>query len=404
MSWLCRSLTGCAIVLAATAACGCAHGGSGVRSRPGNAEVRGFYYSDDDGLDVTTVAARVEQPVSPNVSFDARGLVDHIVLTPKPLNPGHAHDANQPTGHRDADVVTSASSTVAGGAVADKWRYEGLLGGRFDGTTGGLPFTVRALGRTSSETDYKSYSGVVRASIDLFQRNTTIAAFVGGGHDDVSPVESPPGQEAFWPATHDRWNFGVSISQLLLPTLVLSGGISTNQQNGTLSNPYRRALVKTTLFPEVVPATRGRYTAFVRLSWYVGAGTAVHLQQGAYADTWGVGSTIPEVTVAKAFGARWLFDARYRYYGQSAASFYQARYSRLEPLVSGDARLGVVHEHSVGADALFTFVGERNDFGSVSVYASYSFATLRYDLLIAERIRYDDIQSHIVGLGVLASY
>lgn len=385
--------------------CGCASEGSPLRGQPVAAEVRGYQYHDNDGLDVTTVAARVEQPLSPRASIDVRGLADHIVIEPKALNPGHEHvERGQATGHRDADVVTSASSTVGGGAVSDKWRYEGLIGGRLYGTAGGLPYAVRALARTSSETDYKSYSGLLRGSIDLFERNMTVSMFVGAGHDSIDPVEPPPGQEAFWPATHDRWNVGVAVSQILSPTIVLSGGVSTNQQNGTLSNPYRRALVRTTLFPEVVPSTRGRYTGFVTLAWFLGWGTALHLQQGAYVDTWGVTGAIPEVSVAKDVDARWLFALRYRYYVQTAADFYKARYSTVEPFISGDARLGVLHENSISADALWTFAGERNAYGSASVFASYSFANLRFDSLLDERIRYDDVQSHVVGLGVLTTY
>src|SRR5262249_50864186 len=146
----------------ASTACATSMGGR-APSRPTDTEARVTHYTDDNGLEVTTFVARAEQVVSGTSSVFARGTADHVVLTPRPLHPPH-QAANQATGHFDTDVVTSASSTAGGAASSDKWRYEGVLGGQHAFETHDVPVTIRAFGRVSSEPDYSSYSGIVRAT------------------------------------------------------------------------------------------------------------------------------------------------------------------------------------------------------------------------------------------------
>ena len=185
----------------------------------------------------------------------------------------------------------------------------------------------------------------------------------------------------------------------LSPRLVASAGAAFTHQGGTLANPYRRAIVRTSLFPEEVPDLRERFTGFVSLSAYLGRGFALHLRQGLYADSWGVVAFIPEVGLAGEIFQGALVTAHYRMYSQSAAWFYQARYHDIEDIMTGDARLGPLREHAAGADAAWTFIGERGGFGAVSIEIGYEASLLDYEELSTDRV-----VAHLATAALTLSY
>jgi hypothetical protein len=374
------------LLMGACAACG------GAR-RAGASELRSFYYTDNSGLSVSTTGLTADQQVSRRVTLRMRAVADYVALERKPLDPGDPLAMSQPSGHHPhPDVVSSASSTAAGGAVKEKWRFEGNAAVARAGTIRGEPGVLEARVRASHETDYMSISGGVSGQIETRERNTTLAGFIGAGHDAVDPVEKPPGQLDDWPATHDRVTAGGSISQVVSPRVVVGAGAGATWQWGMLANPYRRALVVTSLFPEEVPDSRGRFTAFAAAAWYLGAGAALHLRQGAYLDTWEVFALVPEAAVVVERGP-WLTTIRYQYYTQWSADFYRARYERIEPLISGDSRLGRIEQHAAGLE-LRRALG-----GAFSFVASYDFSLLWYRSLGT-----DVILGHSFSLGAAATY
>lgn len=394
----------CAAALAAAVWAGCAHDKAppsktpGWRERPGRVDARSYYYTDNSGLTVSTTGVGVEQPVSRHVTANLRGIADYIKVEREPLDVEH-QAANQSTGHHHADMVTSASATAAGGEVAEKWRIEGVAGAAVRGEVLEAPAEARAAVRVGTEPDYDSVSGTIGARTELFQRNTTISAFIGYGRDTVSPVEAPPGESSRWPATHDRFQGGLTVSQLLSPAWVASAGGGITIQRGTLENPYRRAIVRTSLFPESVPDERDRVTAFVGVSWYAGEGFAVHLRNGFYADSWGVLAYLPEIGLAEAVSDRLLVTAHYRLYTQTEADFYESKYLELEPILTGDARLGPIHDHLIGFEVRWTFLGERGGFGALTAVGGYEISYLTY-----ERLTTEEIVAHVPNLGLSLSY
>jgi hypothetical protein len=344
-----------------------------------------------------TAGANAEQPVSRNVAMTGQFLVDRVVVkTPASV---HEDTGNQPTGHMhtDVDIVTSASVTVLGGDQLEKTRYEGTLGANVD-TSGRAPLRLQPSARVSFEPDYQSYSGRLRATAELFERNTTLSGFLGFGHDRVDPLETPVGDADRWPATHGRVNGGLSLSQVLSARLVVAGGIGANYMFGNLSNPYRRALVRTTLFPEQLPTQRARTTAYATLAWYVGWDAALHLRFGTYLDSWGVKAVIPQAAVARDFSDTVLLTLQYRLYWQSAASFYEFRYDDLEPARTGDQRLGGIHEHQPCLEMAWTLLGTQGDFGALTARAGYRLSLLEYRDLDRR------VVGHIVLVGVGGTY
>jgi hypothetical protein len=369
----CRSVA----PLAALALAACATGGG----RPSTARLQVFRYSDSGGLSVTSDGVEVAQGVGGGMTVSAVGLVEEISTGGGGLaatDPGDEHHHLAALRAARPDVVTSASTLVSTGAPSQKRRMEGNLAFASARRVGEVPIEVEARFRTSSEIDYASNAGSLHVTADLLDRNFTVSAYAGYGADTVSPLAKPFGQDALWPAGHERVNGGVAVTQLLSPTLALSGGASVNWQTGMLANPYRRAMVETTLFPEVVPGDRLRGTAFARLAWWLGAGTALHVRPGVYADGWGVRAVVPEVVVAKELGRSGMLLGRGRFYQQSAARFYRGVYGEVAPLMSGDVRLGRVRERLVGAELRWAFLGQLGSPGALELSASADRSWVRY--------------------------
>jgi hypothetical protein len=375
---------------------------AGVRSRPGSAELRTTHYSDNSGLGVLTLGGAVEQPLSEQLTATLRGVADHVVVDRTVVEVPPAIVANQATGHVDelsADIVTSASSVVTGGPGSRKWRLEAVPGLRWDGDVQGAPTSAGASVRVSSESDYSSWLVLLRAGTSLFEDNTTLSAFAGFGADEVDPPRPPPGQADRYPASHSRVLGGASLSQLLSPIWLAALGVSATHQQGTLSNPYRRATVRTSLFPELLPTSRNRFTAFAASSVYLGWDAAAHARVGGYFDSWGVRSLIPELVLSKAIAERFLVELQYRYYRQSKARFYQPVYADLEELLAGDMRLGRIAEHAGGVELEWQLLGRRAGFGALRAVGRVELSRLRYTQLPTE-----PILGRILQLGLLGSY
>ncbi len=335
----------------------------------GQAELQAFAYDDDQGLRVMTWGAGVVQPVSSRLALTAQGYVDEITIV-RPAT--HIHDPGAGvTGHAhdEVDIVTSASVSIGGGGRVEEKRYEGNLGFIYEMPSDEAPLVLNGSGRASTEPDYRSYAVQLGASSEFFQRNTTLSVSVGYGNDRVLPPEPPPGEDDEWPATHERVNGSVTSSQLLSPRLVLRGGLALNYQFGRLENPYRRAPVKTSLFPERLPDERVRGVAFLELSYYLGWEAALHLRNGFYADDWGVIAFIPEVTVAKDLSDGLTLSATYRLYEQQPAAFYAVPYDDLESMRTGDIRLGSVVAQRFAVDINWVIWEPRSRAGSLALYA-----------------------------------
>jgi hypothetical protein len=359
-------------------------------ARPAVVEARAYHYQDSSGLLVGTYAAGLRQPLPGGLVVDAHALADYVRIDGRT-----AFDPTRPGADRSApDAVTSASATAGGGAVAEEWRFEGLVGLGIERVARGLPVSAGATVRASTEPDYRSFAGALRAGAELFERNTSVSLAVGYGSDRVEPVEVLGGQEALWPASHQRWTVSAAGSQILTRRLVLAAGATVTFQRGRLSSPYRRALVRPTLLlPEVLPEGRDRATGFVGLSWAVGARAALHLRPGWYLDDWGVKAFIPEAALAAEIEDGVLLTASYRLYWQGAASFYQATYPDVAPVMSGDLRLGPIHEQ-VGGLELRWRLGRGGGLAEFPLLVGYQLSALDYRAVGAR------VVAHVFMLGL----
>lgn len=382
-----RGLRGLAVLLASWAAASCAH--RGADARPSEVELRGFLYRDDEGLQVLTVGAQLTQRLPWGDSLTLETGLDAIDLEP-------------------VDVVSGASVSWDGDGGLTEQRYEIAPGyvvalGRDE-----APVDLGVRARVSSEPDYLSASGELSATGELFERNTTLGGFVGYGRDTIDPTSVPEGDEARWPASHERIYGGIAFRQLLGRRVDIAAGLTLTWQSGALSSPYRRALVLegqgffARLSPEGErhPGERTRAVAHLASSIYLGLGAALHLRLAGYADSWDVLALVPEVALDLELGSHGLLVLGYRFAVQGPADFHARRYTLDDAIRTGDRRLGGLDEHVAGLELRWTLLGHPGARGSLDVAAGWALSLLTYRGLDPERL----VSAHQATLGALLRY
>ena len=349
------------------------------------AHARGYYYSDDAGLSVTTGAAAVESPVGSSTQLGVVGIVENIHIAQPEATElpgaafGHPHHGAEPAAPgQEPDIVSSASTIARVKSDSTLWRYEGQLHLRRGVGSSENPADIGVEARYSSEPDYRSLGVTLIGAIDLFERNLTLGGFLNAGRDTVDPEPPPPGEADEWPATHDRVYLGASFLQLLGPDTILLGTLTMGRQAGALENPYRRVLVRTSLFPERVPDARWRFSGSLGLARYLGSGFAVHLRNGMYGDSWGVRAWIPEAALVKELGPRFVADVQGRWYSQTAATFYRHHYDDLEENLTADVRLSSLSERALGGYLRFTVFPMSSPLGELTLDVGYERSWLDY--------------------------
>ncbi len=296
----------------------------------GSVSVRGVYYKER--------ATRVMQPMLDGVfEVGARGLV---------------------TSHFLVDAITSASASA--GAVAatpfTESRYEGGLG-----YTHGLgSLKLGAEGKYSTESDYKSIYGGVRAELELNQKNTVLGLGGGVSYDTVGTstdgglgmltLDCEPGKSAAECNLTSLSAFG-SASQLLGPNTVLGVSIDVARLDGYQSNPYRSAIAGNELVRERHPTLRTREAFAGSLRYFVKAtDTTLIAAYRYYRDTWKVHAHTPELRAIQQVGAGIDAAFGYRFHHQDGAFFYQDRYaSASEMFISDDVKLSTFSSHTLEA-------------------------------------------------------
>lgn len=387
-----------ALVAAGVVLGGCAHRGAGapVPERPGRFEFRGIVYGDDEGVLVVTTAGEAEVPIGRHLGLRVQLVEDHVSV------PGDA-SGGRPTGtvlrNEPADAITTASLAVGPSGAPEEERVELGVGLDVVGEAGGAPGRLSARVRGSTESDYRSASGTLGGTVELARRNTTLSGWVSFGADVSDPPEPAPAQGSRWPARTWRGSAGLAASQVVHRRAVISGGAALSVARGELASPFRSARVAGDLVPEVLPGSRDRLTAFAQLAWHLGRGTALHLRQGLYLDTWRVWALIPEAGLHVEL-PRGLLGLRYRFYRQGAAEFYAPSYDEALPVLAGDPRLGTLVAHAAGLSIRGRLVESTSPPGSLTLAGGYDLAVTEFPQL-GEGAR---VVGHTGNVGLIATW
>jgi hypothetical protein len=192
----------------------------------------------------------------------------------------------------------------------------------------------------SSESDYWAHLFSVGTSVDLFQKNTTLALSMSWGINEVArragpTVYVPIGGMATW-TTIASWTQVLTQRLLLIAEYDLSvlgfgdriGSITglPNSDTGFLANPYRSVNLGGSPAPEQLPFQRIRQSVQLTFHWLISTGNRIvpylvfRPSYRFYWDDWGILSHTPEL--------RWYvpvgpveFRLTGRYYNQNAAVF-----------------------------------------------------------------------------------
>jgi hypothetical protein len=287
------------------------------------------------------------------------------------------------------DMVSSASIDVMTTASPyTEQRNQGSLG--FDALHGKTQYSVSYT--LSDENDYTANTASFDVSQDLFGDLTTVSFGFSQGWDEVRKR----GDDAFEESV-DRRNYRFGLQQILTPQLMAGLNYEVVTDEGFLNNPYRsvRYLDPSSALgfsyqPEVYPSTRTSNAVSLNARYYLKYRAAIHGEYRFYTDTWGIDANTVSFGYTHPWGKRWIFEAGYRWYDQSAADFYSDLFSRPneQNFMARDKELSTFTSHmfSLGATYELPTLGwERIRRSTVNLF---------YDRM---NFQYDDFRNILAG-------
>ncbi len=232
-------------------------------------------------------------------------------------------------------------------------RNQGSLGLSREFDLGDAQLLLGARGWVSHEPDYLGTWTMAFAALSLNQRNTVLSSALTYAHDNVGAVlrggdprfDSDRGRQGQFEA------FAAVLSwyQIISPVMSIATSYQLVHAWGFLENAYRRPIVNGIPQPETHPDLRTRHTLVGRLAFYIPeTETAVHLGYRAYLDDWHLGALTPEVRIYQMIGPSVLVRARYRYYRQTEAFFYDTEYGDGETYFTADPKMAGFQSHLLG--------------------------------------------------------
>ena len=254
----------------------------------------------------------------------------------------------------------------------------------------------------SDESDYKAKTMFGSISHDMFGDLTTIGFGYKRGENEVfRNVKDADGVVANDPAfaeTMESQSFNVSLSQIITKNLILAGQFEVVTDEGFLRSPYRSIRyfvdpLTQALAPEQYPNTRSSNAVSVRAKYFLPYRAAIDTMYRFYTDTWGVlGHTAELGYVHPTNNEKWIFEARVRYYTQTAADFYQDIFPRADfsNFMARDKELATYDAITAGITATYEFKIDRFP------WLSKGSLNLRYDYM---QVNYDDFRDARYSLG-----
>jgi len=312
-----------------------------------------YHYYDGGGVTVSGPALQARKSIGDSVSLTGRYYVDTISSA-------------------SIDVITTASpykdERTEYSVSVDYLRGNSLMS---------FAYT------NSKENDYLANTYAINLSHDLFGGLTTVNLGFGQGKDTVMRVDN-----AFEEGI-DRYQFRLGVTQVLTRNLLAGLAYEAVAEDGYLNNPYRSARLLGASLPEVYPRTRdSRALALRGVYGFGGANrplsSAFRAEYRYFQDTWDIGAHTLSLGWQRYFGSHWIGELRYRYYQQSAASFYSDNFTQPSTYMARDKELSTFSSHSIGAKASWQF------FSGTRFRASLLFS---YDYLMFDYKDFSDVRT-----------
>ncbi len=279
------------------------------------------------------------------------------------------------------DMVSSASIDVM--TTASPYTEERTQGSlAFDVLQGKTQYSVSYT--LSDESDYTANTASFDLSQDIFGDLVTVSFGFSQGWDEVRKN----GDSAF-EETVDRRNYRFGLLLVATPRLMTGLNYEAITDEGFLNNPYRsvRYLDETSargfsFQPELYPQTRTSNAVAINARYFLPYRAAIHGEYRYYTDTWGIDANTVSLGYTHPWGKRWIFEAGYRWYDQSAADFYSDLFPRADAqnFLARDKELSTFTSHmfSLGATYELPALGwERIQRSTVNLF--YDRINYQYD-------------------------
>lgn len=182
----------------------------------------------------------------------------------------------------------------------------------------------------SHENDYDAHGLTAFAIQRLAKGSATLEERINYGHDIVGRSGDPG-----FKFPTNTLGARLVYSQILNPETVLQFAYEVNHKKGYLQSPYRYVglggdglCIGTAVYcvPESHPDMRTRHALVIDSRRSLAEDSALGLGYRFYIDDWGVMSHTGVFQFSSLFGEESGITFRYRFYTQSAASFYKAIY------------------------------------------------------------------------------
>lgn len=265
------------------------------------------------------------------------------------------------------DVVTTASP------YKEKRNEYGVgVDYLYRNTIMGLSYT------TSDERDYQANTVGMSVAHQIFDDLTTVSLSYTAGRDEVGKTDTQLKEPL------DRHQYRLGLSQVFTKTFVVSLDYEGTLEEGFLNSPYRAARLQGLLVPEIYPRTRDSNAVAVRaikglLTDEGRIGSSIRVGYRSFWDTWDIRADTLELSLQTHYRGRWILEPQYRYYRQSAASFYNDNFQLPMTYMARDKELATFKSHSLGIKASYQFPEGRLGFPRASVSVAYDFVRFAYD-------------------------
>ena len=231
---------------------------------------------------------------------------------------------------------------------------------------------------TSEERDYRANTLGVNVAHDVFDGLTTVTLGYTAGKDEVGKTGTDFKRDV------NRYQYRLGLSQVFTKTFIMNLDYEGIIEDGYLQSPYRAARLQGLLVPERYPGTRDSYAIAVRaLKGLTTAddklSSSIRFEYRYFSDTWDIRASAVEAGYQRYFDSRWLGEIHYRYYHQTAASFYSDNFLTQMNYMARDKELATFKSHSVGAKATYRLFERRYGMNRASLSLEYDFMRFNYD-------------------------
>ena len=249
-----------------------------------------------------------------------------------------------PGSQQAIDAITTASRPITNNAFQDYVKVRNEVQGEVSNPRAAVNYYL------SSEIDYLAQQLGAKYNRDLRDRRLNLAVGTSYGWDEIKPLPDADTRTAAGSKT--TLHGDAVATQILSPTTLLRWGLEYNIVEGLQYNPYRNVYAGGTHVPERTPDHRERRDTFLKLNQYFSNRSSLKLSYRLYNDDWGITSHELESSLNQYITHGFAVSYEYRYYTQTAASFYRDEYpttNGIDGYLTGDYRLNDLASHLFGA-------------------------------------------------------